>query len=109
MLYCKRRYKKQDIQERFAAIEKFLFVNDRTVNKKKLMMFLPEAGKNKQRAITNRECLDLIKHSSSSRVRAIIHLFASTGCRPEALSHVRLRNFGFIIIPVPLLTRSNSS
>ena len=98
MLYCKRRYKKQDIQERFAAIEKFLFVNDRTVNKKKLMMFLPEAGKNKQRAITNQECLDLIKHSSSSRVRTIIHLFASTGCRPEALSHVRLRNFSFIII-----------
>ncbi len=94
MLYCKRRYKKQGIQGRFAAIEKFLFVNDRVVNKKKLMMFLPEEGKNHQRAITNQECLDLIKNSSSDRVRAIIHLFAATGCRPEALSHIRLRDIG---------------
>ncbi len=57
------------------------------------MMFLPEAAKNKQRAITNPECLELIKHSSSNRVRAIIHLFTATGCRPEALSRVRLRDY----------------
>jgi len=94
MLYCKRRYKKKGILTRYSAIEKFLFVNDRTVNKRKLMMFLPEEEKNRQRAITGKECVDLISHSSSNRVRAIIHLFASTGCRPEALSNVRLTDVG---------------
>ncbi len=94
MIFCKRRFKKAGIVTRFSAIEKFLFVNDRTVNKRKLMMFLPEAKKIKQRAITNQECIDLISHSSSKRNRAIIHLFASTGCRPEALTEVRIMNIG---------------
>ena len=94
MIYCKRRFKKAGIVTRFSAIEKFLFVNDRTVNKRKLLMFLPESQKTQQRAITKQECIDLIAHSSSKRVRAIIHLFTSTGCRPEALSEVRLRDIG---------------
>lgn len=42
MMYCRKRYATSSIRTIFASIEKFLFVNDRTVNKRKLMMFLPE-------------------------------------------------------------------
>ena len=43
-MFCKNnvRYACSSIREIFSAIEKFLFVNDKTMNKKKLMMFLPE-------------------------------------------------------------------
>ena len=39
MMYCRRRYATSSVITIFASIQKFLFVNDRTVNKKKLMMF----------------------------------------------------------------------
>ena len=45
MIYCKKRFKKAGIITRISAIEKFLFVNDKIVNKRKLMMFLPESQK----------------------------------------------------------------
>ena len=46
-MFCKSsgRYSASSIRGIFSAIDKFLFVNDKTMNKKKLMMFLPEAKK----------------------------------------------------------------
>ncbi len=92
MMYCRRRYATSSIITIFASIQKFLFVNDRTVNKKKLMMFLPEKLKTKQRAITTEEVRLLLKHCGSKRNRAIIHVFSATGCRPEALADLKLKN-----------------
>ncbi len=94
MIYCKKRFKKTGIVLRFSAIEKFLFVNDKIVNKRKLMMFLPEAEARKQRAITDKECQDLLSHASTVRTKAIIHLFCATGARPEALVNVRMMDIG---------------
>ena len=94
MIYCKKRFKKTGIVLRFSAIEKFLFVNDKIVNKRKLMMFLPEAEARKQRAITDKECQDLLSHASTIRTKAIIHLFCATGARPEALVNVRMMDIG---------------
>jgi len=92
MMYCRRRYATSSIITIFASIQKFLFVNDRTVNKKKLMMFLPEKLKTKQRAITTEEVRLLLKHCGSKRNRAIIHVFSATGCRPEALADLKIKN-----------------
>ncbi len=92
IMYCRRRYATSSIITIFASIQKFLFVNDRTVNKKKLMMFLPEKLKTKQRAITIEEIRLLLKHCGSKRNRAIIHVFSATGCRPEALADLKLKN-----------------
>ena len=92
MMYCRRRYATSSIVTIFASIQKFLFVNDRTVNKKKLMMFLPEKLKTKQRAITTEEVRLLLKHCGSKRNRAIIHVFSATGCRPEALADLKLKH-----------------
>ncbi len=94
MIYCKKRFKKAGIITRFSAIEKFLFVNDKIINKRKLMMFLPEAEKKKQRAITDKECQDLLSHASTNRTKAIIHFFCATGARPEALVNVRMMDIG---------------
>jgi len=94
MIYCKKRFKKAGIITRYSAISKFLFVNDRTVNTKKLMMFLPESEKRKQRAITDQECRDLLSHSLTNRTKAIIHFYCATGARPEALTGLRLMDIG---------------
>ena len=92
MMYCKKRYARAGIKTRFASIEKFLFVNDRIVNKRKLMMFLPEKLKTKQRAITTDEIRTMLAYCGSKRNIAIVHLFSGTGCRPEALADLRIRD-----------------
>ena len=92
MIYCKRRYARAGIRGRFASIEKFLFVNDRVVNKKKLMMFLPEKLKTKQRAITTEEICTMLAYCGSKRNIALVHVFSGTGCRPEALADLRIRD-----------------
>ncbi|MBT4327525.1 MAG: tyrosine-type recombinase/integrase [Candidatus Nitrosopelagicus sp.] len=92
MMYCRKRYAVSSIRTIFASIEKFLFVNDRTVNKKKLMMFLPEKLKTTQRAITTEEIRLLLKHCGSKRNSGIIHVFSATGCRPEALADLKIKN-----------------
>ena len=92
MMYCRKRYAVSSIRTIFASIEKFLFVNDRTVNKKKLMMFLPEKLKTTQSAITTKEIRLLLKHCGSKRNSGIIHVFSATGCRPEALADLKIKN-----------------
>jgi len=92
MMHCKRRYARAGIRGRFASIEKFLFVNDRIVNKKKLMMFLPEKLKTKQRAITTEEIRLMLNYCGSKRNLAIIHVFSAMGIRPEALADLRIRD-----------------
>jgi integrase len=92
MMYCRKRYATSSIRTIFASIEKFLFVNDRTVNKRKLMMFLPEKLKTTQRAITTEEIRLLLKHCSSKRNSGILHLLSATGCRPEALADLKIKH-----------------
>jgi integrase/recombinase XerD len=92
MMYCKKRFARAGIRGRFASIEKFLFVNDRIVNKKKLMMFLPEKLKTKQRAITTDEIRIMLNYCGSKRNLAIVHIFSAMGIRPEALADLRIRD-----------------
>jgi site-specific recombinase XerD len=91
MMFCSanNRYAVSSIRGIFAGIEKFLFINDRTINKKKLMMFLPEAKKTEQRAITTEEVRLLLSASANPRQRALIHIFSATGCRPTALADLK--------------------
>ncbi len=69
------RYAVSSIRGKFASIEKFLVINDRTINMKKLMMFLPEQRKTTQRAYTTEEIRLLLLACSNARQRAIVHLF----------------------------------
>ena len=90
VMFCKSndRYAVSSIRGIFSAIEKFLFINDRTMNKKKLMMFLPEKKNTAQRSITTDEIQLLLLKSSNPRQRAIIHIFSATGCTPQAASPI---------------------
>ena len=94
VMFCKSndRYAVSSIRGIFSAIEKFLFINDRTMNKKKLMMFLPEKKNTAQRSITTDEIQLLLLKSSNPRQRAIIHVFSATGCRPEAIADLKIKN-----------------
>jgi len=97
--FCSRndRYSVSSIRGIFAAIDKFLFMNDRTMNKKKLMMFLPEQKKTSQRAITTEEILLLLLVSANPRSKAIVHLFCATGCRPEGMADLKMKDLEFMI------------
>jgi site-specific recombinase XerD len=72
-------------------------MNDRTINKKKLMMCLPEQKKTSQRSITTEEILLLLLASANSRSKAIVHLFCATGCRPEGMADLKMKDIEFMI------------
>ena len=86
------KYASSSIRGIFSAIKKFLFVNDKTTNKKKWMMFLPEEKKTSQRAITTNETRLLLSVSANSRSKAIVRLFCATCCRPEGMADLKMKN-----------------
>ena len=90
------RYAVSSIIGKFSAIDKFLLVNDRTMNKKKLMLFLPEQKKTTQRAYTTEEIRLLLLACSNARQRAIVHLFTATGCRPEGMADLKMKDIEFL-------------
>jgi len=90
------RYAVSSIRGKFASIEKFLVINDRTINMKKLMMFLPEQRKTTQRAYTTEEIRLLLLACSNARQRAIVHLFTATGCRPEGMADLKIKDIEFM-------------
>jgi integrase len=98
VLFCSEndRYACSSIRGIFSAIEKFLIVNDRTMNRKKLMMFLPEERIHKQKAITTEQTRDLLSASSNLRSKAIVHLFCATGCRPEGMADLKMKDLDFM-------------
>jgi len=96
--FCSRndRYAVSSIRGIIASIDKFLFMNDRTINKRKLLMFLPEKKKTSQRAITTEEILLLLLASANTRSKAIVHLFCATGCRPEGMADLKIKDIEFM-------------
>ncbi|RZD43719.1 MAG: hypothetical protein CXT78_07690, partial [Thaumarchaeota archaeon] len=93
------RYAVSSIRGIVAAIDKFLFMNDRVINKKKMLMFLPEEKKTSQRSITTKEIHLLLLASANSRSKAIVHLFCATGCRPEGMADLKMKDIDFISYP----------
>jgi len=98
MMFCSKndRYARSSIKGIFAAIDKFLVVNDKMMNKKKLMMFLPEQKNTEQRAITTEEIRLLLLVAQKARNRAIVHSVTATGCRPEGLADLKMKDLDFM-------------
>ena len=93
MLFLKRRYVRLSIRIKIAALQKFFFINDKIINVKKLLQFLPEDNKKGgDRPITLKEIQDMLSNSHLKRTRAIIHILACTGARPEAITELRIKD-----------------
>ena len=97
LIFMKKRYPRSTVKIHLAAITKFLIINDRTVNSKKLAMFLPEESKRGgERAITTEEVQRMLSLAGTKRAKAIIHLFSATGSRPEALCDLKVKHIGLM-------------
>jgi integrase/recombinase XerD len=95
LMFMKKRYPKSTAKTHLAAITKFLIINDRMINSKKLAMFLPEESKRGgERAITTKEIQKILSIAGTKRAKAIIHLFSATGSRPEALCNLKIKHMG---------------
>jgi len=95
LIFMKKRYPRSTVKTHLAAITKFLIINDRTVNSKKLAMFLPEESKRGgERAITTEEIQKILSVAGTKRAKAIIHLLSATGSRPEALCDLKIKHIG---------------
>ncbi len=93
VIFMKKRHPRSTIKVHLAAINKFLIINDRKVNSKKLAMFLPgESRPGGERAITTDEIQRMLSHVGTKRAKAIINLFAATGSRPEALCDLKIKH-----------------
>jgi len=93
VIFMKKRHPRSTIKGHLAAINKFLIINDRKVNSKKLAMFLPgESKPGGERAITTDEVQRMLSHVGTKRAKAIINLFAATGSRPEALCDLKIKH-----------------
>ncbi len=92
-LYLKKRVSPNSIQCYFAGIFKFLDMNDREYNKRKINCLSGEKLKRRgDRPITNKELNEMIRVSSNEKQKAMIHVFSATGCRPEAITGLRLKD-----------------
>lgn len=92
-IYLKKRISPNSFGLYFAPIEKFLVINDKGFNTRKLHFLFPETVKPAgERAITTEELQRMLQVTPQKRGRALIHLMASTGARPEALSELILND-----------------
>jgi len=92
-LYLKKRVSPNSLPTYFAGLFKFLDMNDSEYNKRKIQSLFGEKLKRRgDRPITDKEINEMIRVSSNEKQRALIHVFSATGCRPEALSHLRVKD-----------------
>jgi len=93
VLYKKKRVNPNSLPCYFAGIFKFLDMNDKEYNKRKICFLFGEKVKRRgDRPITNKELNEMIRVSSNEKQIALIHVFSVTGCRPEAITGLRLKD-----------------
>ncbi|MGI0046842.1 MAG: tyrosine-type recombinase/integrase [Nitrosotalea sp.] len=76
-----------------SALETFFFMNDKSLNFKKIRKMMPEKLKLMGgSAWTTEDIKRMLESTTSLRNKAIIHLLSSSGCRKGAVIGLRLRN-----------------
>ncbi len=77
----------------FAPIELFLIMNDKMVNFKKIRKMFPEKIKvTGSEAYSNEDVRTMLEYAKKPRLKAEIHILASTGCRIGALSELQIKH-----------------
>ena len=89
-LHLKKRVSPNSLPVFFAGIFKFLDMNDKEYNKRKIASLFGEKRKRAgYRPIIDKEINEMIRVSSNERQVALIHVFSATGCRPEAITTLK--------------------
>jgi len=92
-IYEKKRVSPNSIPLIFAGIFKFLEMNDREFNKRKIRFIFPEKVKSGgERAITDQELIEMVRVASSEKAQALIHVLSATGCRPEGIAELQMKH-----------------
>jgi len=90
-IFLKRRVNPNSVPTYLSAVIKFLKVNRKKFDKEAIEALYPEGVEaGGERAITTEEIRAILQFTSSKRVKALIHLLAATGHRPEALANITL-------------------
>ena len=77
----------------FNGIAKFLDINDKEYNKRKLNMLFPQRVKyGGEKAITTKQIQQVLESTGRKREKALVHVFCSTGARPDAIRNLQLKN-----------------
>ncbi len=93
--------KRGSINTRIQAIFMYVDQNEMSIPKKKFKRMLPvdKIQKSQKKAYSTRDVQLMLDASPNLRSKAIIHLYASTGCRPTVFSdedsntHLKIRDF----------------
>jgi len=92
-LYLKKRVSPNSLPCYFAGIYKFLDIAEKEYNKTKVNAFFPERVKRGgDRPITDQMLNELVRVSSNEQQRALIYVFSATGCRPQAMADLRVKD-----------------
>ena len=93
LLYLKPRIGYSAINLVLAAIGKFLEMNDKEYNQKKLRRLLPERRKTAgKRAYANTDIQKMLEFADNLRNKALIHFFAASGCRPGVIEELKWKH-----------------
>jgi integrase len=92
-LHMKKRVSPNSLPSYFAGIYKFLDMNDKEFNKRKIKALFGEPVKRAgDKALTNAEIQMMIRVASTEKQMALIDVFSANGCRPEAISELKLKH-----------------
>ncbi len=97
VMYLKRKHEKGDFRARsfmayLAAIEAFFVQNDVNLNFKKVRKWIPKYEKlTGEEPYTNEDVKKMLAFANT-RWKAIIHFFASTGARPDAVFELKRKH-----------------
>jgi len=90
-IYLKRRMNPNSVPKYLSAVIRFLKVNRKKFDKEAIELLYPEEMEpGGERAITTKEIQTILDFTSSKRVKALIHLLAATGHRPDALANLMI-------------------
>jgi len=91
-LYLKRTVSPNSLETYFAGVFQYLDFNDREYSKKRINRLLNAELERRggERPIKSKELLEMDRTAPTTRVRAILRIFAFTGMRPEALAELKI-------------------
>lgn len=93
LIYLKRRLNPNSIGPHLSAIQRFLDINDKEYNRRKLRMLLPEKVKPAGgKAWSTEQISQMLKFADTKRAKAVIHFLTATGCRVGAIKGLKIKN-----------------